>query len=166
MEALAYSMSLAKKKLLLIDANFPHNTLTEKFTPKSTLESVSFNPDKSVHEKGVYEIASKTPIPGVDIIGCKQGNYSPLEILPKHNLLEHLQLIKREYDYIFIEGAGLNMHSDSRELSKYVEGIVVMFSADNILNQLDKESLQFLKTINDKVMGSVLNSIEKDNIEL
>ncbi|MDI3318201.1 exopolysaccharide transport family protein [Pinibacter soli] len=165
-EALAYSMSLAKKKLLLIDTNFPHNTLTEKFVPKSTLESVNFNPDKSVHEKGVYDIASKTPIPGVDIIGCKQGNFSPLEILPKHNLLEHLALIKREYDYIFIEGAGLNMHSDSRELSRYVEGIVVVFSADNTLNQLDKESLQFLKTIDNKVMGSVLNNIEKDNIEL
>jgi uncharacterized protein involved in exopolysaccharide biosynthesis/Mrp family chromosome partitioning ATPase len=165
-EALAYSMSLAKKKLLLIDTNFPHNTLTEKFAPKSTLESVNFNPDRSVHEKGVYEIASKTPIPGVDIIGCKQGSFSPLEILPKHNLLEHLALIKREYDYIFIEGAGLNMHSDSRELSRYVEGLVVVFSADNTLNQLDKESLQFLKTIDNKVMGSVLNNIEKDNIEL
>lgn len=165
-EALAYSMSLTKRKILLIDANFSHNTLSEKMKPKSTLENINFNPDKSIHDKGVYDIATKTSIPGVDVIGCKQGNYSPLEILPKHNLLEHLPHIKREYDYIFVEGAALNVHSDSRELSRYAEGIITVFSATNTLNQLDKESMHFLKTVDDKAMGSVLNNVEKDNLEM
>ncbi len=165
-EALAHSLSLTKKRLLLIDANFSHNTLTEKFKPKTTLESIHFNQDRSVHDKGVYDIAGRTSIAGVDIIGCRQGNFSPLEILPKHNILEHLPQIKLEYDYIFMEGAALNIHSDSRELSRYAEGIIVVFSADNTLNQLDKESMSFLKTIEHKVIGSVLNNVEKSNIEL
>jgi Mrp family chromosome partitioning ATPase len=107
-----------------------------------------------------------TKIPYVDIIGCKEGNYSPAEILPKNNLLDHLHQVAAGYDYILLEGADLTLHADSKELSRYADGIIAVFSAGTTLKEADKESIKFLKGTHEKLLGAVLNKVDKDNIDL
>ena len=63
----------------------------------------------------------------MDVIGCEEGNYTPSEILPKDNLLLHVAKLKDNYDFILIEGAALNSHADSKELTDFVEGLVGVF---------------------------------------
>jgi len=69
-----------------------------------------------------------------------------------------------EFDYIFLEGPPLNDFSDSKELIQYVDGIVAVFSAVHVIKQIDKESIRFLKDLNGKFTGSVLNMIDLENI--
>ena len=99
-------------------------------------------------------------------MGCTEGNYTPAEVLPRHNLLENLPRIADKYDFIFVEGASLNVHADSKELSKYVDGIIVVFSARSVMKQVDKEAVYYLKGTHEKFMGAVLNYVEPDNMEL
>ena len=164
-EALANSFSLSKKKVLLIDANFSNNTLTDKFAAKPALEQFSVNGTATAHEKFI-NIASQTPIPFTDIVGCKEGNYTPSEVLPKNNLLENLKSITGEYDFVFIEGAALNTHADSKELSKYAEGIISVFSARSSLRPTDKESIEYLKSTGNKFTGAVFNQVEPENMDM
>jgi len=164
-EALANSFSLSKKKVLLIDANFSNNTLTDKFAAKPALEQFSVNGTASAHEKFI-NIASQTPIPFTDIVGCKEGNYTPSEVLPKNNLLENLKSMTGEYDFVFIEGAALNTHADSKELSKYAEGIISVFSARSSLRPTDKESIEYLKSTGNKFTGAVFNQVEPENMDM
>ena len=164
-EALANSFSLSKKKVLLIDANFSNNTLTDKFAAKPALEQFSVNGTSTAHEKFI-NIASQTPIPFTDIVGCKEGNYTPSEVLPKNNLLENLKSITSEYDFVFIEGAALNTHADSKELSKYVEGIISVFSARSSLRPTDMESIEYLKSTGNKFTGAVFNQVEPENMDM
>ncbi|HYF33166.1 MAG TPA: Wzz/FepE/Etk N-terminal domain-containing protein [Chitinophagaceae bacterium] len=165
MEALANGFSASKKKVLMIDSNFSNNTLTRKYEAKPTLEEFSVNGEKNPLEK-FYKITSVTKIPNVDMVGCSEGNYTPAEILPKNNLLENLRTVSDHYDYVFIEGAALNNHADSKELSKYVDGIVSVFSSKSVIRQTDKESIQFLKRTGDKYVGAVLNGVEAENLDL
>jgi Mrp family chromosome partitioning ATPase len=165
MEALAYSFSLSKKKVLLVDTNFANNALTRVFEAKPVLEQISLDDDRSAREK-FTSATSMTRIPYVDIIGCKEGNYSPAEILPKNNLLNHIHLVAATYDYILLEGADLTLHADSKELSKYADGIIAVFSANTTLKEADKESIKFLKGTHEKLLGAVLNKVDKDNIDL
>jgi Mrp family chromosome partitioning ATPase/uncharacterized protein involved in exopolysaccharide biosynthesis len=165
MEALANSLSLSRKKVLLIDSNFSNNTLTQKFEAKPMLEKFSVNGERNPNDK-FEDIKSETPIPYVELVGCNYGNYTPSEILPKNNLMENLRAIAENYDYVFIEGAALNTHADSKELSKYVDGIISVFSAKSVLRQTDKESIQFLKHTGNKYIGAVLNEVQADNIDL
>jgi polysaccharide biosynthesis transport protein len=165
MEALANSFSMSRKKVLMIDSNFSNNTLTRKFEAKPLLEQFSVNGERNPLEK-LKNITTTTNIPNVDMVGCKEGNYTPSEILPKSNLLENLRLIGDEYDYVFIEGAALNNHADSKELSKYVQGILSVFSSRSVIRQTDKDSIQFLKKTGDKYIGAVLNGVEVKNLEL
>ncbi len=165
MEALANSFSLSRKKVLLIDSNFSNNSLTQKFEAKPTLEKFSVNGERNPMDK-FEEYKSETSIPYVEMVGCNYGNYTPSEILPKNNLLENLRVIADHYDYVFVEGAALNTHADSKELSKYVDGIISVFSARSVLRQTDKESIQFLKHTGNKFVGAVLNEVQSENIDL
>ncbi len=155
---------MSKKKVLLIDANFSNNTLTRDFSAKPTLETFSMGSQDGVDK--IWGITTLTNITNVDIIGCDEGNYTPSEVLPKNHLLNNLDKLKQHYDFILIEAAALNYHADSKELSEYVDGIVLVFSAPNTINEIDRESLGFLRDNKNKFIGAVLNNVDEQNLDL
>jgi Mrp family chromosome partitioning ATPase len=165
LESLAYTLSMSKKKVLLIDANFSNNTLTREFGAKPTLESFSLNGHENGMDK-VWGITTLTSVTNMDIIGCDEGNYTPSEILQKNNLLTNLDKVSHHYDFIFLEGAALNAHADSKELAEYVEGIVAVFSARNTVGEIDKDSIHFLKSNHNKFIGVVLNYVDEQNLDV
>ena len=69
------------------------------------------------------------------------------------------------YDYILMEGAALNLYSDSQELIEYVDKIVPVFSSESVIKPLDKESIDFLKRINGKLGGAVLNMVDSSQLK-
>lgn len=165
LESLAYTFSMSKKKVLLVDANFSNNTLTREFAAKPTLESFSMNGHDNGIEK-IWGITTLTSITNTDIIGCDEGNYTPSEILPKNNLLANLDKVVHHYDFIFLEGAALNTHADSKEISEYVDGIVGVFSAKNGIGEMDKEAIHFFRINDSKFIGAVLNNVDEQNLGL
>jgi polysaccharide biosynthesis transport protein len=164
MESIAHTFSMTRKKILLIDSNFSNNALTRDFSAKPTL--ITFSPKGQEALDRIWNIATVTNIANVDVIGCEEGNYTPSEILPKNNLLEHLNKLKENYDFILIEGAALNSHADSKELTQFVEGVVLVYSAKNSLGEIDRESIAFLKNHRSKFMGAVLNNVDEQNLDL
>ena len=162
-QALAYSMSLSKKKVLLIDTNFCNNDLTVEMKAKPTLESFAF--EGKLGEAHFSEIITKTPIAGIDIVGCEGGDYTPEEVLQNGNLLEHLDELKERYDYILLESAPMNSYTDTRELIKYVDGIVSVFSAEAVIKPSDSEALKYLKSLNGKFQGAILNKVEIEHLD-
>jgi polysaccharide biosynthesis transport protein len=163
-ESLAYTFSRSKKKVLIIDANFNNNNLTRDFSAKPTLISFSLRGQEGLEK--IWNITTVTNITDVDVVGCEEGNYTPSEILPKNNLLDHFDKLKQHYDYILLEGAALNTHADSKELTDFVEGVVLVFSAKNSMGEIDRESIEFLKTHRSKFIGAVLNNVDEQNLDL
>ena len=165
-QALSYSFSLSKKKILIIDTNFCNNDLTVQLHGTPVLEKIVA--DNVVDDKLIKEIqkASVDVHTGmIYVIGCGGGDYTPNEILPAQHLLKHLHKLTSVYDYIFLEGPPLNDFSDSKELTHYVDGVVAIFSAKHIIKQIDKESIKFFKSLNGKFCGSVLNMVELENLD-
>jgi Mrp family chromosome partitioning ATPase/uncharacterized protein involved in exopolysaccharide biosynthesis len=159
LQSLAFSLSLSKKRVLLIDTNFCNNDLSVLNNAKPTLEMFSFD-EVASDKTALRKLISPTGVENVDIIGCKGGDYTPNEILPKDHILNHLDYFLTIYDYIFIEGAPLNGFTDAKELSQYVDGIVAVFSANAEIKSADKESIKYFRTIPDKFLGSVLNQLD------
>ncbi len=164
-QALAYSLSLSNKKVLIIDTNFCNNDLTVQLEAKPTLESLSIPPGKFSMEK-IKDIVTRYPSEGVEVIGCKGGDYTPSEILPENHLLNYLPELAKHYDFILLEGAPLNDYTDSKELVNYVQGVIAVFSSSASLTQTDKESIQFLHELGDKCIGAVLNKVKEDYLQL
>jgi Mrp family chromosome partitioning ATPase len=165
-QALSYSLSMSRKKILIIDTNFSNNDLTVQLQADPVLEKISNDTNsKSLIEK--IRFFSKnigSEMGEVFVIGSEGGDYTPSEVLPRENLLSYLHHLVNEFDYIFLEGPPLNDFSDSKELIQYVDGIVAVFSAVHVIKQIDKESIRFLKDLNGKFTGSVLNMIDLENI--
>lgn len=164
-QALAYSLSLSNKNVLVIDTNFCNNDVTVQMEAAPTLESFSVPPHELSIEK-VREIVTTYPISGIEVIGCKGGDYTPSEILPKNNLLNYLPFLTNYYDFILLEGAPLNDYTDSKELAHYVDGVIAVFSSKLALTQVDRESAQFFETLGDKFVGAVLNNVQEEYLEL
>ncbi|MGN6213165.1 GumC family protein [Parafilimonas sp.] len=163
-QALSYSLSLSKKKVLIIDTNFCNNDLTVQLNGTPVLEKIIADDadDKLIEEIQNASVDVRTGM--IYVIGCSGGDYTPSEVLPAKNLLQHLQKLTSVYDYIFLEGPPLNDFSDSKELTQYVDGIVAIFSARQAIKQIDKESIKFFKNLNGKFCGSVLNMVQLETL--
>jgi Mrp family chromosome partitioning ATPase len=164
-QAVAYSMSLSKKKILIIDTNFCNNDLTVDLGGNPVLEKMSAMNGKPIVEQ-VKELSTNIGVENVFIIGSEGGDYTPSEVLPRDNILKHLPELAAEFDYIFLEGPPLNDISDSKELLQYVSGVIGVFSAVHSVKQIDKESINFYKNLNDKFCGSVLNMVDLENVNV
>jgi len=164
-QALAFSLSLSKKKVLLLDTNFCNNDLTVYNDAKPTLEKYSAE-GHDVKAAEIKDLITNTGVENVDIIGCQGGDYTPTEILPKDHLLNHLQTFLQQYDFILMEGAPLNGFTDTKELSQYADGILAIFSATAEIKPADKDSIKYFKTVKSKFLGAVLNKVENSDINL
>ena len=80
--------------------------------------------------------------------------------------MHYLPELKKEFDYIFLEGPPLNDFSDAKELSHYVEGVIAVFSATEIIKQIDKESIKFFRELGDKFIGAILNMVDLKNVNV
>jgi len=158
--SLAYSLSLNDKKILLIDTNFKSPALTSMLQAKPTLEEVirqGEDPARAV---------SPSEFNGIDVIGCKGGDYSPAEVLYDDKFRSMLQDLSHNYDYIFLEGAPLNNYADAKELVHFVDKVVAVFSAKSVLKQSDKETISYLQGLDEGFLGAILNDVEDQNLEL
>ena len=162
-QALSYSLSLSKKKVLIIDTNFCNNDLTVQLNANPILETSEVADDND----SIMDLINSNATSDnehIFVIGSEGGDYTPNEILSQQNLLKHLEFLKLHFDYIFLEGPPLNNFADSKELSQYVDGVIGIFSAEISINQMDKESIKFMKSLGDKFSGSVLNKVAIKNI--
>jgi polysaccharide biosynthesis transport protein len=166
-QALSYSMSLSKKKILIIDTNFCNPDLTVQLNADPVLEKIiplKANGVSLVDQ--VKKFSKDIGVGTVFAIGAEGGDYTPSEILPRENILHHLQALTAEFDYIFLEGPPLNDFSDSKELAQYVDGVIAVFSATHIIKQIDKQSIAFFKELNGKFCGSILNMVDLKNVNV
>lgn len=164
-QAMAFILSLGKKKTLIIDTNFCNNDLTLAIKASPVLEEFEAN-EADFSIDSLKKLITSTEVAGIDIIGCKGGDYTPSEILPRNHLLNYLDKLKKEYDFIFLEGAPLNGYTDSKELLPYADGLIAIFSAESNFTPADKESIKFLKNNKDKFIGAILNKVNEDNLEM
>ena len=161
--ALAHTFSLSKKRVLLVDTNFPHHTLTKYFKATPVLEDFIANREFEAEiSKGII---TRTGITSVDIIGCGGGNFSPFERFPQENIEAFIDYMSQYYDYILLEGPSINKFLDTKELSLFVDHVIAVFSAKSTIRQTDKETISFLKSLGDKFLGAVLTQVEKEDVE-
>ncbi len=166
-QALSHSFSQTKKKVLIIDTNFCNNDLTVQTEAVPILEKIDTDDtgSQTITEQ-IEAVATKLSSGNIFVIGSEGGDYTPSEILPRKNILHYLPELKKEFDYIFLEGPPLNDFSDAKELSHYVEGVIAVFSATEIIKQIDKESIKFFRELGNKFIGAILNMVDLKNVNV
>lgn len=107
---------------------------------------------------------SPTRLQGIDLMASRGGDLSPAEVFMTKNFKELIEELKKEYDYVILEGAAMNEFSDTKELVNFVDKVITIFSADSDISKLDKDTFNFLKKLDGKLVGAILNKVDSYNL--
>ncbi|MGM0579211.1 MAG: exopolysaccharide transport family protein [Bacteroidota bacterium] len=178
--SLAYVLSMVKKRVLIIDTNFKNNALSkwlistkkkpkyldEGKTDKTELKIYSKAEKAENKEKPDVDLVQPTKHKNIFIIGNGSSNESPEEIFFNKDFKSLIEELSNKFDYILLEGPALNDYSDSKELVKYVDKIIPVFSANESIKQMDKDSITYLKKQKKKLSGAILNQVGYENLNV
>ncbi len=188
MFSLAYVLSLIDKRVLIIDTNFKNNSLSQLFgrnqgdlkvldsrKSKLLMSAQNGNGATATEKKNEpeyeaensYDLINPTKYKNIFIVGNSGGGHeSPAEILSGRDFGTLITTLSDSFDYVLLEGAAMNEYSDTKELIKYSDKVVAVFSADSSVKQLDRESIQYFKSLGKKFGGSVLNRVDTKDFKL
>lgn len=181
--SLAYVLSLINKRVLIIDTNFKNNSLSQMLgrnqsdlklldSKKHRLLAAAQGENKGESQpetepENSYDLINPTKYKNIYIVGNSGGgSESPAEILSGRDFGNLITALSDSFDYILLEGASLNDFSDTKELVKYADKVVAVFSADSSIKQLDRESIYYLKSLGKKFGGAVLNRVDSKDLKL
>lgn len=157
--ALAYALSVMHKRILIVDTNLKNNSLTV-LANKVLADNLLFSgladvPANAETLTRIWELDQN-----IHIIGNQGGNFSPAELLAGRDFNALLDRTAERYDYVFLEAPNMNGFTDTKELTVFVDKIIAIFAANSSISAKDKSTIQFLKYLNDKFLGAVLNRID------
>ena len=184
MFSLAYVLSLIDKRVLIVDTNFKNNSLSQILgrnqgdlkvldskKNKLLMSAQNGNDQKKEqpefeHENS-YDLINPTKYKNIYIVGNSGGGHeSPAEILSGRDFTNLITMLSDSFDYVLLEGASLNEYSDTKELVKYADKVIAVYSAEAPIKQLDKESSQYFKSLGKKFGGSILNRVDANDLKL
>lgn len=182
MFSLSYVLSLLDKRVLILDTNFKNNSLSQILgrgqsdlkvldTKKHKLLASAPEADKKMeteyeHENS-YDLINPTKYKNIYIVGNSGGgSESPAEILSGRDFTNLVSILSDSFDYVLMEGAAMNDYSDTKELVRYADKVIGVFSADASIRQLDREAIQYFKSLGKKFGGCVLNRVETKDLRL
>jgi uncharacterized protein involved in exopolysaccharide biosynthesis/Mrp family chromosome partitioning ATPase len=184
MFSLSYVLSLINKRVLIIDTNFKNNSLSQILgrnqSDLKVLDSKKHrllaaaqganektDPQADFGHENSYDLINPTKYKNIYIVGNSGGGTeSPAEILSGRDFSNLISALSDSFDYILLEGAALNDYSDTKELVKYSDKVVAVFSADSSVKQLDRETIYYLKSLGKKFGGAILNRVNTKDLKL
>jgi succinoglycan biosynthesis transport protein ExoP len=187
MFSLAYVLSLLDKRVLIIDTNFKNNSLSQILgrnhgdlklldSRKNKLlmsaqqqagGASQKNEQAEFDRENSYDLINPTKYKNIYIVGNSGGGHeSPAEILSGRDFTNLIVTLSDSFDYVLLEGAALNEYSDTKELVRYADKVVAVFSADSPIRQLDRDSIQYFKSLGKKFGGCILNRVDTKDLKL
>lgn len=170
---ISFMLARLKNRILIIDTNFHHNSLTqillknfnnqkklEQWTVPANAQITAGNgtePAEDYKNAFINSIVRSETHHWIDVIGNNSTDSTPSEIFSDKNFDSIISSLKEYYDYIIMEGAALNSYSDSMELVDYVDKVIPVFSAESVIEPEDRQTIEYLKSLDGKLMGAVLN---------
>jgi succinoglycan biosynthesis transport protein ExoP len=144
--SLAYSYSAINKKVLLIDGNFNNPTISQVIQPKVFVEDYFRN--SSYIEKDNSAIS---------VLGNRGGDITLLEINDEKNILQDFNDLKSRYDIIIIDLPPLDSLNKSKEWLLFTNKAIAVFEANHPITRSQSQYTDYLKHLNQKFAGWILN---------
>jgi len=153
---LAVSVAQTDKKVLIVDADMRRPRLHKVFNQKRTpgLSNIIMSDDP---ERMIADATQTLSIPGVDIICSGDIPHNPNEMLGSQKMEHIIEILSDRYDYIFFDGPPVLSVSDSLVLSKQLDGILFVVSAEHTEKNAFTQAMETFQ--NGTVLGLILNKI-------
>ncbi len=154
--ALNLAASFAKDngcRVLLVDANFRH-----PFLHSSCNLPASPGFSDVIHEgTDLHEAIKESVIPNLFILTSGVGPPNPMVILESPKLVDLIEVMRSEFDWIIFDSAPIYLYPDAVVLAPRLDGTVLVIEAENKRVEVAIQAKEHLKRSGAKILGAVLN---------
>ncbi|MDP3468960.1 MAG: lipopolysaccharide biosynthesis protein [Daejeonella sp.] len=148
---IAYTYVMVNKKVLLIDGNFDNPSITKNSNTKLFLEDF-------LHSGDLGGINFNS---GIMVMGNRGGDKSLLEVSDEETILERLEQLRSHFDVILVETPPLEALNKAKEWILLTDKTLSVFEADQTLNEVKNQHINYLTTLNGQFIGWILNKVKQ-----
>lgn len=161
---LAATMSNQGNSVLLIDANFKNNTLSQNGVQRAgdVLRPGMFYQEFAIPDPQPLYLHGQ-PVERVSLLPNSGGYISPIEIATPDQWRLMLLEYKSQFDYIFIEGPACNDYADSLEIAPFCDQTIYIIDANSKRSSKDEESVRLLKATGTPLLGVIFNRAAQED---
>ena len=146
--SLASAFVMSNKKVLLIDGNFNNPAITEITQPEAYLEDYINGNAYPPRPHSEHDVT---------ILGNRGRDISLFELNNETIIRQKIQELKEVFDIIIIELSPLNTLNQSKEWINVADNVLGVFEANKTLTSNEKLLSGYLKSLNRKFAGWILN---------
>ena len=157
---LALSMVQAGNKVLVIDADLRKPRMHKIFLENGNGGGLSTYLVGEMSEDGLIH---STDIENFDLIPSGPIPPNPVELISSKKMRELLDSLYDKYDAVIMDGPPIANFADSRLLSRFVEGVVLVASVGITQRQALRTSIEEIHKVGGKITGTVVNRVESRN---
>lgn len=150
---LALGYQMINKRVLLIDGNFDTPDITSTIRPDIFLEDYLVG-------KSELEYDESTLNDRMYIMGNKGKDISLLEITNTKNIQTRLKELENYFDLIIIEIPSFKQLNNAREWISFCDKIISVFESGQNLDEMNKKEIDYLKKLNGKMIGWIMNKMK------
>lgn len=148
---LMYAFAIGNKKILLIDGNFDHPSIS------LSVETSFYLEDYLSGKLTLQGIKNET---GFTVLANRGGDISLFELLDEKYVQNKLGALKNLFDIILIESPSLDELNKAKEWITVADKTVVVFEAVQSINETRQQQVNYLKTPGGKCIGWIMNRAE------
>lgn len=153
---LAKSYAELGKKVLLMDCDLRKGSLKKFFTVKTRVSGIS-EYVSGQSKDFIYQ----TDVDGLFVVLSGKKTPNPTELLSNSSFEKMLEALKEEFDLIIIDTPPMGIGADATIIGRNVDGVLMVVRNNFVSKKSVKKVKDDLVRTGSKVIGVVLNRIEK-----
>ena len=108
---------------------------------------------------GGAELVQPTPVENLYLLSCGRIPPNPSELLGSERMKSFLDELAQQYDYIIVDTSPVMLVSDPLDLSRAVDGVVLIAAGGHTPRHQVMAALGRLESVEAKILGVVLNKV-------
>jgi len=160
---LALTLSQMGKKVLLVDANLRKSSVNLLF-------NLSVSPEAGLSQvlsgkKKIGDAAVKSGYENLWLLPNHVIPSNPSVLLGSESMKKLIHDLKKQYDYVIVDGAPILPVADSVVLSRFLDGVIIMARYGKTRKAEFHKAFNLLKDVNAPLFGTLLNGADIKNNE-
>ncbi len=148
---LASAYVMTNKKVLVVDGNFDHPSLSNAAANKAYLEDFLKDDNATILQTQNNSLIS--------LLGNHGGDFSLLEKTSETIVRSKIDQLKKRFDIILIETQSLSLMNKAKEWIQFADKVVAVFEAGQSITPNKQIYIDYLHTLNSKFIGLILNKV-------
>lgn len=148
---LASAYAMTNKKVLVVDGNFDHPSLSNAAANKAYLEDFLKDDNAAILQTPNNSLIS--------LLGNHGGDFSLLEKTSETIVRSKIDQLKKRFDIILIETQSLSLMNKAKEWIQFADKVVAVFEAGQSITPNKQIYIDYLHTLNSKFIGLILNKV-------